>query len=105
MLYKNVNLELLSENEIIITVDSTRAKDALSRDNELLEKLRIAFRKNNLSIKVEIEEKEADDIIIPKVKPNNDREKYSYFMQMNPLLADFQKRFELYPANYNPKKK
>ncbi len=105
VLYKNVNLELLSENEIIITVDSTRAKDALSRDNELLEKLRIAFRKNNLSIKVEIEEKEADEIIIPKVKPNNDRDKYSYFMQMNPLLADFQKRFELYPANYNPKKK
>ena len=40
----------------------------------------------------------------PKLKPQNDREKYSYFMEINPMLAEFQKKFELYPEDYKPKK-
>ena len=106
VLYKGAMFEIKEgSDQIFVTVKSSRAKDAILRDNALLEKMRSSFSKSNLQFAVEIEEGPAEEIVKPKVKPQSDRDKYSYFMQMNPLLADFQKRFGLYPADYNPKKK
>jgi DNA polymerase-3 subunit gamma/tau len=105
VLYKGAILEIKEgSDQIFITVKSSRAKDAILRDNALLEKMRSSFSKSNLQFNVEIEEGPVEEIVKPKAKPQSDRDKYSYFMQMNPLLADFQKRFGLYPADYNPKK-
>jgi DNA polymerase-3 subunit gamma/tau len=106
VLYKGAIFEIKEgSDQIFVTAKSSRAKDAILRDNALLEKMRSSFSKSNLQFAVEIEEGPAEEIVKPKVKPQSDRDKYSYFMQMNPLLADFQKRFGLYPADYNPKKK
>ena len=106
VLYKAAILEIREDSEILfVTVKSSRAKDAISRDNILLEKIRTSFAKNHLQLSIEIEEGPVEEIVKPKAKPVSDRDKYSYFMQMNPLLAEFQKRFGLYPADYNPKKK
>jgi hypothetical protein len=106
VLYKGAILEIRDGiDQLFVTVKSSRAKDAISRDNALLEKVRKSFSKSHLQFSIEIEEGPVEEIVKPKSKPVSDRDKYSYFMQMNPLLAEFQKRFGLYPADYNPKKK
>jgi DNA polymerase-3 subunit gamma/tau len=106
VLYKGAILEIRDGiDQLFVTVKSSRAKDAISRDNALLEKVRKSFSKSHLQFSLEIEEGPVEEIVKPKAKPVSDRDKYSYFMQMNPLLAEFQKRFGLYPADYNPKKK
>ena len=106
VLYKGAILEIRDGiDQLFVTVKSSRAKDAISRDNALLEKVRKSFSKSHFQFSLEIEEGPVEEIVKPKAKPVSDRDKYSYFMQMNPLLAEFQKRFGLYPADYNPKKK
>jgi DNA polymerase-3 subunit gamma/tau len=106
VLYKGAILEIRDGiDQLFVTVKSSRAKDAISRDNALLEKVRKTFSKSHFQFSLEIEEGPVEEIVKPKAKPVSDRDKYSYFMQMNPLLAEFQKRFGLYPADYNPKKK
>jgi DNA polymerase-3 subunit gamma/tau len=105
-LYKSVILTISDDSDKInILVKSNRAKDAVSRDNILLDKMREAFKKPHIQFAVEVEELPEEEIVKPKAKPNTDRDKYGYFMQMNPLLGEFQKRFGLFPLDHNPKKK
>lgn len=106
VLYRSALLDIIPDkDQVFITVKGSRAKDAIIRDNILLEKMRTVFIKNTIQFFVEVEEGPVEEIVKPKAKPQSDRDKYSYFVQINPLLADFQKRFGLYPADYNPKKK
>jgi DNA polymerase-3 subunit gamma/tau len=105
-LYKSVDLTISDDSDKInILVKSNRAKDAVSRDNTLLDKMREAFKKPHIQFAVEVEELPEEEFVKPKTKPNTDRDKYGYFMQMNPLLGEFQKRFGLFPLDHNPKKK
>lgn len=107
VLFRTAELSLAEDNplELNIRVKSGRGQDAISRDDDLLAKLRIEFRKPQLKYKIEVEEVPEDEIIKPKARPVTDREKYKYFMERNPLLADLQKRFGLYPEGFDPNKK
>jgi DNA polymerase-3 subunit gamma/tau len=104
LLYKTAQIVAINEDEIKVILKSNRAKDAVTRDNVLLEKMRSFFGNYKLQFYIEVEESHEEPVKV-KIKPTNDREKYSYFLQQNPLLADFQKQFGLYPVDFDPKKK
>ena len=104
-LFKNAEFQIEPNSDnLFIKVKSSRAKEAISRENELIEKIRKGFNKPALKFIIDIIEVPEEEQVKPKVKPQNDREKYSYFMEINPMLAEFQKKFELYPEDYKPKK-
>jgi DNA polymerase-3 subunit gamma/tau len=104
-LFKNADFQIdPNSDNLFIKVKSSRAKEAISRENELIEKIRKGFNKPALKFIIDIVEVPEEEQLKPKLKPQNDREKYSYFMEINPMLAEFQKKFELYPEDYKPKK-
>jgi hypothetical protein len=104
-LFKNADFQIdPNSDNLFIKVKSSRAKEAISRENELIEKIRKGFNKPALKFIIDIVEVPEEEQVKPKLKPQNDREKYSYFMEINPMLAEFQKKFELYPEDYKPKK-
>ncbi len=106
VLFRSAQLSLTEDPlRLQVKVPTTRAQDAISRDDVLIEQLRKTFRKPKLRYAIELEELEAEDIPKPKARPVTDREKYKYFMDKNPLLAEFQKRFGLYPEGFDPQKK
>lgn len=104
LLYKSATISTDIQEEIKITVKNNRAKEAIIQDKELLDKMRLSFGSNNIFFNIEVAESQEEQILV-KVKPVTDRDKYSYFLQQNPLLADFQKLFGLFPADFDPKKK
>jgi DNA polymerase-3 subunit gamma/tau len=106
VLFRTAELSLDETNplRLKINVKSGRGQDAIQRDDDLLNQLRVEFRKPQLKYDIEIEEVPEDEIVKPKAKPVTDREKYKYFMEKNPLLADLQKRFGLYPEGFDPNK-
>ena len=105
-LLRSVELSLNGDDNVLkVVLTSNRAKDAISRDSILLNLLRGAFKKPALRLETILEEIPEDEIVKPKKMPSTEREKYIHFMELNPLLAEFQKRFELYPPDHDPNKK
>lgn len=99
ILFKTAKLSILDAEAgtIKVITSGNRAKDAIMRDRPLREQLINEFQKKNLSFEVEIDEAKIEEPKPQKVIPQTDREKYVHFLNMNPTLKDFQKRFALLP--------
>lgn len=104
--YRAAKLSLNGNPDLLkILLQNNRAKEELLRDLDLLATLRESFRKPQLRLDITVEELPEAELVKPKIKPATDRDKYTYFLELNPLLTEFQKRFGLFPADYDPKKK
>lgn len=103
ILFKTAKLSILDADlgTIKILTAGNRAKDAIFRDRTVRQLLIKTFQKKDLSFEVEID---ATKIEVPKPQkmiPQTDRDKYIHFLQLNPVLKDFQKRFQLLPPKNN----
>ena len=103
ILFKTAVLSVLDEEngKIKVIAAGNRAKDAIQRERTLKQILIDRFQKKNLEFLVEINQEIAEKPKPKKLLPQSDRDKYVYFLQLNPLLKDFQKKFELLPAKKN----
>jgi DNA polymerase-3 subunit gamma/tau len=106
VLYRTAKLSVNDDKDVLgVVLQNNRGKDEILRDVALLASLREKFRKPKLRLETSVVEVPEEEIIKPKLKPQTDRDKYAYFLELNPLLMDFQKRFGLFPADYDPNKK
>ena len=103
IMFKSAKLFIEDEEKGIIKVlaSGNRAKDAILRDRKLREMLIEEFQKKELSFNVSIDEEKIEAPKPQKLLPQSDREKYVHFLKLNPVLKDFQKRFQLLPPKGN----
>jgi DNA polymerase III subunit gamma/tau len=103
ILFKTAVLSIEDEvnGKIKVVASGNRAKDAIQRERTLRQLLIDEFQKKNLEFVVEIDQEVVEKPKPKKLLPQSDRDKYVYFLQLNPLLKDFQKKFELLPAKKN----
>jgi DNA polymerase-3 subunit gamma/tau len=103
ILFKSVKLSIdnYETGQIKVIVTGNRAKDAILRERALKQHLIDKFQKKNLALHVEIDEGKVEVAPVKQMLPQSDREKYVYFLQLNTILKDFQKRFELLPPKSN----
>ena len=106
VLYRTAKLSIQDDEDVLaVVLQNNRGKDEILRDLALLGMLREKFRKPSLRLETTVEEIPEEEIVKPKMKPQTDRDKYAHFLELNPLLTEFQKRFGLFPADYDPNKK
>ena len=103
LLFKTAQLSIADAETgtIKVLVTGTRAKDAIQRERSLKQTLIDKFQKKDLRLEVEIDETKIEAPKVKKMLPQSDREKYRHFLQLNPILKDFQRRFELLPPKNN----
>ena len=103
ILFKTAVLTIEDEEKgkIKVIASGNRAKDAIQRERTLRQLLIDKFQKKALEFDLEIDEEIVEKPQPKKLLPQSSREKYVYFLQLNPLLKDFQKRFELLPSKKN----
>lgn len=87
----------ITENQLSITVPSNRAKDIILRDGDLKSLIKITFQKRELDFDIQVKAEDVANKVPVKKRPVTDKEKYRHLLQINPLLKDFQKNFELFP--------
>ena len=93
-----ISIEDAEIGTLKITASGNRAKDAIQRERNLRQLLIDKFQKKGLSYEIVIKPEAIEKPKEKKQLPQSDRDKYVYFLQMNPVLKDFQKQFELLPA-------
>lgn len=96
-----LSIEDAETGRIKVITSGNLAKDAILRERKLRELLVNTFQKKTLTLEVEIEESKIEAVQVQKKLPISDRDKYVYFLEMNPHLKDFQKRFGLLPPKGN----
>ncbi|MFT5647463.1 MAG: DNA polymerase-3 subunit gamma/tau [Aureispira sp.] len=103
ILFKNSKLSILDAERGVIKIltSGNRAKDAIFRDRTIRQLLIQTFQKKDLTFEVEIDEAKIEAPRPQKIIPQTDREKYVHFLGLNPILKDFQKRFQLLPPKNN----
>lgn len=103
ILFKNSKLSILDAERGVIKIltSGNRAKDAIFRDRTIRQLLIQTFQKKDLNFEVEIDETKIEAPKPQKVIPQTDREKYVHFLGLNPVLKNFQKRFQLLPPKNN----
>lgn len=103
ILFKTAKLSILDAElgTIKILTAGNRAKDAIFRDRPVRQLLIQTFQKQDLSFEVEIDEAKVEVPKPQKTIPQTDRDKYVHFLKLNPVLKDFQKRFQLLPPKNN----
>lgn len=103
ILFKTAKLSILDAElgTIKIVTAGNRAKDAIFRDRTIRQLLIQTFQKKDLSFEVEIDATKIEAPKPQKVIPQTDRDKYVHFLNLNPVLKDFQKRFQLLPPKNN----
>lgn len=99
ILFKTAKLSILDAElgTIKVLTAGNRAKDAIFRDRPVRQLLIQTFQKKELSFEVEIDATKIEAPKPQKVIPQTDRDKYVHFLKLNPVLKDFQKRFQLLP--------
>lgn len=99
ILFKTAQLTILNAEKgtIKIVTAGNRAKDAIFRDRAVRQLLINTFQKKDLTFEVEIDEAKIETPKPQKMIPQTDRDKYVHFLKLNPVLKDFQKRFQLLP--------
>lgn len=99
ILYKTAEVHIIDaeQGSIQVIAQGNRAKDAIFRDRTLRELLVREFQKMDLSLKVEISAQPIEVAQPKNILPQSDRDKYIYFLQLNPTLKALQKRFQLLP--------
>lgn len=99
LMFKTAKLSItdLETGAIAVVASNGRSKDAILRERTLKEQLILSFQKKTLSFEVSIDSSQLEKPKPKKVLPQTDREKYVHFLQLNPTLKDFQKRFQLLP--------
>jgi DNA polymerase-3 subunit gamma/tau len=93
-----ITVEDADKGILSITASGNRAKDAIQRERNLRQLMMDKFQKKDLILDVQINPEVVEKPKQKKQLPQSDRDKYVYFLQMNPILKDFQKKFELLPA-------
>ncbi|BDS13744.1 DNA polymerase III subunit gamma/tau [Aureispira anguillae] len=103
ILFKTAQLSILDEEKgtLKIVTAGNRAKDAIFRDRAVRQLLINTFQKKELSFEVEIDQTKIETPKPQKMIPQTDREKYVHFLKLNPVLKEFQKRFQLLPPKNN----
>lgn len=103
ILFKTSKLSILDAETGVIKIltNGNRAKDAIFRDRTIRQLLIQTFQKKNLNFEVEIDEAKIEVPKPQKTIPQTDRDKYVHFLNLNPVLKDFQKRFQLLPPKNN----
>jgi len=100
ILFNSATFEPLADAtppKLQITCSGSRAKDAILREHLLKQLIIDKFKIKNLIFEIKIDKNKIEKPKPKKVLPQTPRDKYVHFLQMNPTLKEFQKRFELYP--------
>jgi len=95
MVLRNTGLRLQKE-EITAVVGSQLAESTLRQESALMDFLRNAFQTNRLVLNIEIDESKAPKTPKRK-KPMTDKEKFLKMAEVNPVVREVQKRFDLRP--------
>lgn len=82
---------------IHILASGNRAKDAIAKASALKQKMILHFGLKTIDFNIDLNEHPEEPKDTRPQLPNSDREKYMYFLERNPALKDFQKRFGLLP--------
>lgn len=103
ILYKTAQVNIGNPETSVIQVvaSGNRAKDFIFRDRALREMLIDAFQNKNISLDIQLNEQPVEVQKPKAVLPQSDRDKYIHFLNLNPVLKDFQKRFQLLPPKSN----
>jgi DNA polymerase-3 subunit gamma/tau len=99
ILYKTalLNLQEGEQPKVLITCSGSRAKDEILRDHTLKQGIMDKFQIKNLLFELTIDTSKVEKPKPKKLLPQTPQEKYVHFLGMNPLLKEFQKRFQLLP--------
>lgn len=103
ILYRSTVLDIATgeQPKVLVTCSGGRAKDEIARDHVLKQGVIEAFQLKNLLFEMHIDASKIEKPKPKKVLPQSDRDKYIHFLQLNPLLKDFQKKFALLPPKTN----
>ncbi len=103
ILYRStvLNIEAGEQPKVLVTCSGGRAKDEIARDHVLKQGVIEAFQLKNLLFEMHIDASKIEKPKPKKMLPQSDRDKYVHFLQLNPLLKDFQKKFALLPRKTN----
>jgi DNA polymerase-3 subunit gamma/tau len=96
---KNTILKI-GEKKIIAVVPSVIAKETLIQESELIQKIRKTFNISDLALEINVDIIQFPDFKSPeKPKLLGPKEKFEKLVEINPLVANFTKRFDLTPDN------
>ena len=84
----------LKKSEIQATVSSTLAENTIRLETGLMNFLRDAFQNKNLTLNIHVDKSKAPPAAKP-AKPLTDMEKFQKMNEVNPLVREIQKRFNL----------
>ena len=97
-LYNSVSVLNIQDKVIHLETNSNRAVEYIQKDRTFYKNLIDHFKEKALKLEFNIVEKEEQATVSNDNLPVTDREKYIYFLEMNPNLKDLQKKFELLPS-------
>ncbi len=84
----------LKNTEILATVGSTLAENTIRLESGLMDFLRDSFQNNKLTLTIQVDKSKAPQAPKPP-KPLTDMEKFQKMNEVNPLVREIQKRFNL----------
>ena len=97
-LYNSVTVLNIQDKVIHLETNSNRAVEYIQKDRTFYKNIIDHFKEKSLKLEFTIIEKEEQATVSNDTLPVTDREKYIYFLEMNPNLKDLQKKFELLPS-------
>ncbi|MCL4110227.1 UNVERIFIED_CONTAM: hypothetical protein GTU68_030611 [Idotea baltica] len=89
-----------ADNSVHVIVPSQIARETVLQEVDLIDKIRINFNVNDLAIQVFVDVNQFPDFNkIEKPKILGSQEKFEKLVEVNPLVADLVKKFDLKPDN------
>ena len=93
---RNAETTIVNEDNILITVGSTMAKGMIQQEYSLMNFIRKGLNHNKLIMEVKIDPSKITVEDKPKPKKlTTPKDKYDKMMEINPLVDELRKRFDL----------
>jgi DNA polymerase-3 subunit gamma/tau len=93
---QKASLEVKDEDKLVVTVSSNVSLNLIREENGLMDALREKLKRPGLILELKIDEKLIDSEAVARPpKPMTNKEKYEMMMEVNPLIQEIRKRFDL----------
>ena len=94
--FKHAEISVVDEDSILIKVGSTMGKGMVQQEYELMNFIRISLKHPKLILKIEIDATKTPVDNKPKsTKLSSPAEKYNKIIEINPMVEELRKRFDL----------
>jgi DNA polymerase-3 subunit gamma/tau len=94
--FKHAEVSVIDEDSILIKVGSTMGKGMVQQEYELMNFIRINLNHPKLILEVEIDTTKVPVVNKPKpTKLSSPAEKYNKIIEINPMVEELRKRFDL----------